>query len=298
MQLLPRTLAQRLVGGPSRTRRATSRRPGTLARAAAIAAVPAALVLVAGAGPAAAGPASAGPSPFPGHAMGPVLAGGGTSRARTQTAATAAADRAARQNGARSKDGWPPRPPLSVNWALSGQASADTSQTGDPASNAIDGDAGTDWCPSAWEGTLTIDLGQVRSLDAIGITLDAADPSADATIQLASTAGQWTNVPSATNLALDPGNPMYLSLPWGTSARYAQINVKSGTGAPVCIGEFRLIGPDFAASQMALGGDLSFTPQELAAGAQFTDRGRRGNPIETMSTGVPCCANAEITCWV
>ena len=33
---------------------------------------------------------------------------------------------------------------------------------------------------------------------------------------------------------------------------------------------------------MALGGDLSFTPQELAAGAQFTDRGRPGNPIEIM----------------
>jgi arabinogalactan endo-1,4-beta-galactosidase len=33
---------------------------------------------------------------------------------------------------------------------------------------------------------------------------------------------------------------------------------------------------------MALGGDLSFTPQELAAGAQFTDRGRPGNPVEIM----------------
>ena len=89
-------------------------------------------------------------------------------------------------------------------------------------------------------------------------------------------------MPSATNLALDPGNPMYVPVPRGTTARYAQINVKSGTGAPVCIGEFRLFGPDFAANQMALGADLSFTPQELAAGAQFTDRGRPGNPIEIM----------------
>ena len=200
----------------------------------------------------------------------------------TTGAAVAAADRAARQNAARSRDGWPPQPGPSINWALSGQASADSAQSGDPASNAIDGDAGTDWCPNAWEGTLTVDLGQVRSLNGIGITLDAAAPSADATIQLASSQGQWTTLPSATNLALDAGNPMYLPLPWHTTARYAQINVKSGTGAPVCIGEFRLFGPDPAASRMALGGDLSFTPQELAAGAQFTDRGRPGNPVGIM----------------
>ena len=200
----------------------------------------------------------------------------------TTGAAVAAAGRAARQNAARGRDGWPPQPGPSINWALSGQASADTAQSGDPASNAIDGDAGTDWCPSAWEGTLTIDLGQVRSLNGIGITLDAAAPSADTTIQLASSPGQWTTLPSATNLALDAGNPTYLPLPWHTTARYAQINVKSGTGAPVCIGEFRLFGPDPAASRMALGGDLSFTPQELAAGAQFTDRGRPGNPVGIM----------------
>jgi arabinogalactan endo-1,4-beta-galactosidase len=255
-------------------------------RAAAIAAVPAALVLVAGAGAAVAGlgGGTARPSPFPGHRIGPAFGGSSAPRARgaavTTGAAVAAADRAARQNAARSRDGWPPQPALGINWALSGQASADSSQTGDPASNAIDGDAGTEWCPNAWEGTLTIDLGQQRSLNGIGITLDAAAPSADTTIQLASSPGQWTTLRSATNLALDAGNPMYLPLPGHTTVRYAQINVKSGTGAPVCIGEFRLFGPDPAAGQMALGGDLSFTPQELAAGAQFTDRGRPGNPIE------------------
>jgi arabinogalactan endo-1,4-beta-galactosidase len=194
----------------------------------------------------------------------------------------AAANRMTRQNAARSRDGWPSQSTPSINWALSGQATADSSETGDPASNAIDGDAGTDWCPNSWEGTLTVDLGQVRALDGIGITLDAASPSADATIQLTSSPGQWTTVRSAANLALDPGNPMYLPLPWNTTARYAQINVKSGTGAPVCVGEFRLFGADQAASQMALGADLSFTPQELAAGAQFTDRGRPGNPVEIM----------------
>jgi arabinogalactan endo-1,4-beta-galactosidase len=244
-----------------------------LIRAAAIAAAPAALILVAGAGAAVAGAAggTVGTSPFPAHA-----AAAASARAASPAgAATGAARMGPHRN-------WPWVQGPSINWALSGQASADSSQSGDPASNATDGDAGTDWCPNSWEGTLTVDLGQTRFLNGLGITLDAASPSAGATIQLASASGQWTTLPTAQNIALDPGNPMYIRVPRGTQARYAQINVKSGTGAPVCVGEFRMFGPDPAAAQMALGADLSFTPQELAAGAHFTDRGFPGSPISIM----------------
>jgi arabinogalactan endo-1,4-beta-galactosidase len=169
-----------------------------------------------------------------------------------------------------------------VDWALSGQASADSGQQAAPAANAVDGDAGTDWCPAAWQGTLTVDLGQVRALTGIGITLDATSPAADAVIRLAGSAGTWVTLPAASNLALDPGNPLYLPVPAGATARYAQLDVKSGTGAPVCVGELRLFGPDPAARDMALGADLSFTPQELAAGARFTDRGQPGSPVTIM----------------
>ena len=267
-------LYRRVLLRPSPSLRAAQRgRRRGLIRAAAMAAAPAALILVAGAGSAVAGPAggAAGTSPFPGHPR-------AAAPARTTGAARAAT--ASARNGAHRNWPWAQGP--SINWALSGQASADSAQSGDPASNAIDGDAGTDWCPNSWEGTLTIDLGQARFLDGLGITLDAASPSADATIQLATTSGQWTTLPAAQNLALDPGNPVYLRVPRGTQARYAQINVKSGTGAPVCVGEFRMFGPDPAAAQMALGADLSFTPQELAAGARFTDRGFPGSPISIM----------------
>lgn len=169
-----------------------------------------------------------------------------------------------------------------VDWALAGQASATSSESGNPAANAVDGDAGTDWCPDSWTGTLTIDLGQVRSLSDLGITLDAASPSANATIQVASTAGDWHAVPAASNVALDPGNPMYIPLPRGTQARFAQLTVFSGTGADVCVGELRMFGADPAAAGMDLGADLSFTPQELAAGATFTDRGRQAGPVAIM----------------
>src|SRR5262245_2855372 len=155
---------------PSLSMTRGGRRRG-LMRAAAIAAAPVALIVIAGSGSAIAGPAGglAGTAPFP-------------VRAAAVHAPAAAAGTS--QAGDRGQQG------LGVDWALSGQASADTSQSPDPAANAIDGDAGTNWCPNAWEGTLTIDLGQARALNGIGITLDASAPAADATIQLASGSGQ------------------------------------------------------------------------------------------------------------
>jgi len=174
------------------------------------------------------------------------------------------------------------RPVQTVNWALSGTATATTAESANPASNAIDGDAGTDWCTSGWTGTLTVDLGQVRALDDLGITLDAASPSASASIELATAAGDWQQVPALRDVALDPGSPMYFPLPHATSARYAELTVYSDTGADVCVGEFRAYGPDPAAAVMDLGADLSFTPQELAAGATFSYQGRQGSPVTIM----------------
>jgi arabinogalactan endo-1,4-beta-galactosidase len=169
-----------------------------------------------------------------------------------------------------------------VNWALSGQATATSTEPGDPASNAIDGDAGTDWCTGSWTGSLVVDLGQARALSDLGITLDASSTSASATIKVATQAGNWQAVPAARNVALDPGNPMYVPLPRGTQARYAQLTVYSDTGADVCVGELRAYGPDPAAAGLDLGADLSFTPQELAAGAQFTYRGQQQSPVTIM----------------
>jgi arabinogalactan endo-1,4-beta-galactosidase len=191
-----------------------------------------------------------------------------------------------------------------VNWALSGQATAGASQPGSPPANAIDGNAATSWCTDSWPDTLTVDLGQVRDLDGIGITLDSSSSSANATISLATQQGDWHAVATARNIALDPGNPMYVPLGPGsargglpsTRARYAQIEVWDSGATPVCVGEFRLFGPDPAAASMMLGSDLSFTPQELAAGAVFTDNGAVGNPAEiTAANGAGW---ARLRLWV
>ena len=171
---------------------------------------------------------------------------------------------------------------VTVNWALSGSATATTAEPSAPAANATDGDAGTDWCTSGWTGTLTVDLGQVRPLTSLGLTMDASSPAAAATIEVAQAAGGWVRVPGLRDIALDPGNPMYLPLPAGTKARYAEVTVFSDTGADVCVGELRAYGPDQAAAGLGLGADLSFTPQELAAGAKFSDAGRAGTPVTIM----------------
>ena len=199
--------------------------------------------------------------------------------AATGTVAQARPDGgAARAAGGAAADGGEGSAPT-VNWALAGTASATTAESGKPAANAVDGDAGTDWCTSGYTGTLTVDLGQVRSLADLGLTLDAASPSASATIELASTAGAWQQVPALHDIALDPGNPLYFPLRSGSRARYAELTVYSDTGADVCVGEFRAFGPDAAAVGMDFGTDLSFTPQELAAGAAFSYNGRRGTPV-------------------
>jgi arabinogalactan endo-1,4-beta-galactosidase len=173
-------------------------------------------------------------------------------------------------------------PAPTVNWALDGTSTATTSEAGKPASNAIDGDAGTNWCTSGWTGTLTVDLGQSRRLSGLGLTLDSSSPSASATLGLASASGQAQQPATLKNVALDPGAPLYLPLPADSSAQKIQLTVYSGTGADVCVGELRAYGPDPAASGMALGGDLSFTPQEEAAGAKFSDAGKPGTPVEIM----------------
>jgi arabinogalactan endo-1,4-beta-galactosidase len=224
--------------------------------------------------------------------------------APTQAAPATAAAISGQAAQSRSGPGQAP----TVNWALSGQATATTSQSGNPPANAIDGNAATSWCTDSWPDTLTVDLGQERSLDGIGITLDNASSSANASISLATQPGDWHPVASARNIALDPGNPMYLPLGSGTAqaggigsapttpARYAKIEVWDSGSAPVCIGEFRLFGPDPAAATMMLGSDLSFTPQEIAAGATFTDNGVPANPAEiTAANGAGW---ARLRLWV
>jgi arabinogalactan endo-1,4-beta-galactosidase len=82
----------------------------------------------------------------------------------------------------------------------------------------------------------------------------------------------------------------------GVGARYAELTVWDSGSAPVCVGEFRLFGPDPATTGMMLGADMSLTAQELAAGAVFTDNGNPANPINIMAANGASWARLRL--WV
>lgn len=76
---------------------------------------------------------------------------------------------------------------------------------------------------------------------------------------------------------------MYLPVPAGTHARYAELTVYSDTGADVCAGEFRAYGPDPAAAGTDDGVDLSFTPINCPSGQA---RGGWANLAQLLKAGV------------
>jgi arabinogalactan endo-1,4-beta-galactosidase len=170
-----------------------------------------------------------------------------------------------------------------VNLAESGgSASATSAGAGTPASEAVDGSASTAWCAGQWRGTLTVDLGTPRTLTGLGVTLAAGAFASNASIELAGRSGDWHDVPSVRNIALAGNTPSYIPLPGAQSARFARLTVSTGDGSSACVGEFRLFGPSPQTSHMMLGADLSFAPQELAAGTRFTDQGRTATPVQTL----------------
>ena len=97
----------------------------------------------------------------------------------------------------------------SLDIALTGTASASTEASGSPAANAIDGSASTDWCSTEWTGSVTVDLGQVRSLDGFGLTLGSTATTALVNLSYGTTAGSLQSVPGAQQKSVPAGEPVY-----------------------------------------------------------------------------------------
>jgi arabinogalactan endo-1,4-beta-galactosidase len=169
----------------------------------------------------------------------------------------------------------------SLNIALGGTASASSEASGSPASAAIDGNASSTWCSTKWTGTLTVDLGRARSLDGLGLTLGGSATSALVDISAGMTPDALTPVPQASRQTPPAGEPVY----WRASlqARYVQISVTDNDGTPPCIGELRLFAAAPPSAIPDRGADLSFEPQEEAAGARFTDDGRPGSALSILN---------------
>ncbi len=172
----------------------------------------------------------------------------------------------------------------SLDIALTGTATADTTATDSPASNAIDGSASTDWCATQWTGNVTVDLGRVRSLDGLGITLGDGTTTALVNFSAGDDPNNLKPVPNATQQSAPAGEPAYWPAPRGRlNARYVKVDVTDTDGAHPCIGELRLFASMPITAIPDRGADLSFEPQEEAAGAHFTDAGAPGSPLSILN---------------
>lgn len=177
-----------------------------------------------------------------------------------------------------------PAPGLALNVALTGTASASTEQSNAPAGNAIDGSASTTWCATKWTGSLTVDLGRVRRLSGFGFTLGSIDTTASVSLAYATTAGDWQRPRITQQMSVPAAEPVYLPAAWdGARARYVELSVTDNNGTPPCVGELRLFANEPAAAIPERGADLSFEQQEEAAGAQFTDNGVPGSPLQILN---------------
>jgi arabinogalactan endo-1,4-beta-galactosidase len=171
-----------------------------------------------------------------------------------------------------------------LNIALEGTATADTAATGDPASNAIDGSASSEWCATQWTGEVTVDLGRVRALDGLGLTLDKTATTALVNFSAGDDPTKLAPVPNATQQSVPAGDPAYWPAQHGElRARYVKVDVTDNDGTPPCIGELRLFEAMPIDTIPDRGADLSFEAQEEAAGAHFTDAGAAGSPLSILT---------------
>jgi Glycosyl hydrolase family 53/F5/8 type C domain len=178
----------------------------------------------------------------------------------------------------------PPSAGTSLDIALTGTATASSEAAGSPASNAIDGRATTQWCSTQWTGSVTVDLGRVRSLDGFGLTLGSVATTALVNLSYGTSPGSLRPVPDARQQSVPAAEPVY----WPTGrhalrARYVRVDVTDNDGTPPCIGELRLFAQMPANVIPDRGADLSFDQQEEAAGAHFTDNGVLGSPLAILN---------------
>jgi arabinogalactan endo-1,4-beta-galactosidase len=204
--------------------------------------------------------------------------GAHTSARLTHTAAHQRPHKAVRHDDRASRDY-----ATALNVALTGTATASTEASGSPASRAIDGDASTQWCSTQWTGNVTVDLGSVRTLNGFGLTLGDTATTALTNISAGTDPNSLQPVSALQQQTPPAGKPVYWPLHGTVRARYVKIDVTDNDGTPPCIGEFRAFSATPSSVLPFRGADLSFEPQEEAAGAHFTDGGVPGSALSILN---------------
>ncbi len=123
----------------------------------------------------------------------------------------------------------------------------------------------------------------MRRLSGVGVTLGSTSTTALVDLSYATTDGAWRPVPGGQQQSVPAGEPVYWSERAGSlDARYVKIDVTDNNGTPPCVDELRLFERVAAGAIPDRGADLSFEPQEEAAGARFTDDGVPGSALSIL----------------
>ena len=199
-----------------------------------------------------------------------------------QSAHRAAAQPTHRPARSAKRDQGPSQTALDI--ALGGTATASSQAADSSAAAAIDGDASTQWCSTQWTGSVTVDLGRVRTLNGFGLTLGPTTTTALVSFSAGNDPSALRAVPGLSRQSVPAGEPVYWPARDGSMrTRYVKVDVTDNDGTPPCIGELRLLSAMSIGTIPDRGADLSFEPQEEAAGAHFSENGVRSSPLSILN---------------
>jgi hypothetical protein len=162
--------------------------------------------------------------------------------------------------------------PAGIDVAIVQSASASSEAAGQPAANAVDGDATTHWCPGAGatNAQLTVGLGQRYQLNGTGVTWVARVPQ-HSSVQISRDGRHWQQLAGSRSSAgaLTVFNQADRH---EESARFVRLSFSDSAGLP-CVGALRAYASPHSAAQLIRGADLSTLRALNAAGKTFSDAG-------------------------
>ena len=160
--------------------------------------------------------------------------------------------------------------PPGIDVAIEQLAAASSEATGQPASNAVDGDATTHWCPGAGtdEAQLTVDLDRLQQLNGTGVTWVGHAPKRYK-VQISVDGRHWRQLSgrrSSGNTLTSFDQVVERAAP----ARFVRLNFSDSTALP-CVAEFRVYASPPSAAHLIRGADISTLRALEAAGKSFSD---------------------------
>jgi arabinogalactan endo-1,4-beta-galactosidase len=170
--------------------------------------------------------------------------------------------------------------PAGIDVAIEQPTTAASETADQPASNAVDGDATTHWCPgtAAAETQLTVSFDQVQQLNGTGITWVGRAPERYV-VEISVDGRHWRQLrgtrPSGSTLTtfdLVDGR--------AAPARFARLSF-SDSGALPCVGAFRAYASPRRSERLIRGADVSTLRALEAAGRTFADQ-RGARPAEQI----------------